>query len=454
MIDNNKMPIVIATDGNLERQAIVLIYSLLMSAYFETEYHIIILVDESVNIEKIRNTFATYQNVSLEFHVIEGSLLKNVHLELQGITAFTYSRLYIPQIFQEYDRCLYLDVDILVNDDLSELLSWNMEDYYVAGVRDGLVQKIYQEKNISSDVIGGEESLKNYINAGVLLMNLKKMRDDGIDNQLVESIGLPLFYQDQDIVNKCCASNKYLLPIKYNFLAEDYDRKDAAKFGFYQQNDIDNMFGKPVILHYAGGGVCKPWNCTKGRAAKLWWNVAKKVLSGEDYDDLYAIATENEYKMSLKNMIDFCGSKQVVIWGYTKLAEKLCDVLLHLSVDIICFGDNDDAKQGLTYRDIPVKNIEEVNEYSNEDVCFVIVSQRAYLEIEQFLNGRGYRNTFHYKVKTKNYYIQLDEEFYEEEIEEIEWLEQTTRKQFDEQIVEKYCLYQWDLYNDGKTGKC
>lgn len=453
-MNNKAIPIVIATDVNLERQAQVLIASILDSADMNTEYTIIVLVDEKVQREKLREAFAECSNLNLNFHIINEDLLNSTYLNLEGITAFTYARLYIPSILKEYDKCLYLDVDVLVDGDLTALLNWDIENYAVAGVKDGGAQYAYRERQISADVVGGDESLEKYMNAGVLLMNLKKMRETGIAKQMIEMIGTPLLYQDQDIINRCCCSSKLLLPTIYNFRAEYYRRKDAAKFNFYDQTDIEMMVGEPIIFHYAGGGLCRPWNFTKGRAAKLWWKIANKTLSADEYKSLYAVASKNELQMSICKMIEFCVSKKVVIWGYTKLAEKLCDMLLDQDINVICFGDNNDAKHDLVYEGVPVKSFCEIQNDVDKEVCFIIASQKAYVEIEQFLHENGYKNTFHHKVKPKTYYIQLDEQFYEEEIKEIEWIERVPRENFDEQLIEKYCLYQWDLYNDGKTSKC
>ena len=105
--------------------------------------------------------------------------LKNLHtFEENGICQATPSALLkfkISEILANYDKIIYLDGDILVQKDLTELYNIDIDGYYVAAVDD--TGKIYHKKDVYA-------KYPNYFNSGVMLLNLKKCREDNISSKL------------------------------------------------------------------------------------------------------------------------------------------------------------------------------------------------------------------------------------------------------------------------------
>ncbi len=84
------------------------------------------------------------------------------------------------ELLGDLDKVLYLDGDILVRDNLIWLYETDLEDHYVAAVKD-LPQVLYERQRI-----GGEIGGRDYFNSGVMLLNLEKMRRDGCTSALIE----------------------------------------------------------------------------------------------------------------------------------------------------------------------------------------------------------------------------------------------------------------------------
>ena len=122
----------------------------------------------------------------------------------------------MPELLESEQKVLYLDTDVIVLQDLRELYEYDLEENLVAGVKayaypvpDDDEKERYKKKS-------GGKSLDDYINAGVLLMNLYEMRKCNFVEQSMELVGKDLPCQDQDIINILSEGRRVTLPFKYN----------------------------------------------------------------------------------------------------------------------------------------------------------------------------------------------------------------------------------------------
>lgn len=119
--------------------------------------------------------------------------------------------------YLKYDKVLYLDIDTIVNDDISELWDLDLTDYYVAGCK---------------EPFKSEEHL--YINAGVTMLNLAKLRD-GTDDVLLETIRTQdRNFPDQDVLNEVLRGHILQIPGEYNYCPW-----------------VEQTNNRPKIIHYA-----------------------------------------------------------------------------------------------------------------------------------------------------------------------------------------------------------
>lgn len=182
------------------------------------------------------------------------------------VSSETYYRLFIPNLFPQYDKVLYLDSDIVVCEDLTELYNTDINNLYAGAVS---VYKYFFKNvlNSNGNKISIEDYLvnklnilnKSYFNAGVILLNLKEMRKDNIQEKTFKFLfeNYPLFYQDQDILNSLFTNKVKFLDRKYNV--------------YYRSFSDDRP---TTILHFARQE--KPWNFYKlNEGFELYWKYFK-----------------------------------------------------------------------------------------------------------------------------------------------------------------------------------
>jgi len=176
------------------------------------------------------------------------------------ITMETYFRYYITDIFQKYEKVLYLDVDVVVNSDLSELFDKDVSGKCVLATRDmGLTSQYYRNdyRKKYFDEILKLNVPDDYFQAGVMLFNIPELRNNIVIEDLIKlSSSRHWEYMDQDVLN-------IVLQGKVGFVEQNWDVTLNTKEEFVGVPEkIGNMYFKarenPKIIHYAGPN--KPWD--------------------------------------------------------------------------------------------------------------------------------------------------------------------------------------------------
>lgn len=147
-------------------------------------------------------------------------------------TYMAFLRLAFGKLFPEYDQVLYLDTDTLVLQDISPLLSLNLSEKncFFAMVREDVTDvplELLHTMQASKDFVAPIQSdgprpsfcIRPYYNSGVMLMNLDKLRQSGMDDRMIHEINTTKYpYPDQDIINLFCHECIYQLPTAYNVI--------------------------------------------------------------------------------------------------------------------------------------------------------------------------------------------------------------------------------------------
>lgn len=192
---------------------VVDVYSLLK---FNTNVKKIYLFLETGDIKKIKYLEQIRNKYNVEINIINFSNYMDKYLDDKSpnkdtiYSNFCFSRLVLSDFIKE-DKVIYLDTDTIVRKDISRLWKLNIDDYYVAGVKDyGVMDDNYlQSLNLSG----------KYINSGVVLFNLNKIRKDKIVDKWFKLINSKkLLYPDQDALNIICSDYELYLPSMYNFI--------------------------------------------------------------------------------------------------------------------------------------------------------------------------------------------------------------------------------------------
>jgi lipopolysaccharide biosynthesis glycosyltransferase len=193
-----------------------------------------------------------------------------VELAQKNCSVGTLFRLSIPDVLSSLEKVIYLDSDIVVNMDIRELWDVPLEGYSLAGALDRpednpyrcLSTKAFRLRHMGCD-------RKTYINAGVLLMDLSRIREKC--RLLQQSVLWIQRYKhcadalDQDLINSCFQGDIKIIDSKFN---------NCHAHRHVHDGDISNC-----ILHAIGAP--KPWDGPKGLALdRLYWKTYLKTPWG------------------------------------------------------------------------------------------------------------------------------------------------------------------------------
>lgn len=199
--------------------------------------------------QKLNKLHKRYSNFEIKIINVDASLFKNLRSTIEYISIETYYRYIIPDLLLEEDKILYLDADLIVNKDIKSFYITNLNDNYLAGVHDLWIESIDYAKELN---------LSQYINTGVLLMNLKQMRKDCLSQKLIETTHLlqdKIKYADQDIINIVCSGKIIQVNSIYNYALHNIKKEKSKR-------------KKAAIIHYTGSQ--KPWGNKKVRMSSVW----------------------------------------------------------------------------------------------------------------------------------------------------------------------------------------
>lgn len=251
------IPIVFSTDHNFVMPTGVAIYSLLSTSVKE-DYDIFVLIDDSVT-EQDRSLLKKQVSIlsddsRISFIKVEQSEIGEVY-ETRGITRPTYFKLLIPWLLPEYDKVFYADGDMIFKKGLRELYeNFDLNGNYIAGVH----HEEYPElKNFKEKITKLGLDPHKYINAGFLLINSAKIRDEISKTDILKLCEKNYESQDQDIINILFSGHTLSLDKSYNCKS-------------WLVSPVD----KCNIIHYVG---LKPWNSFSGCWID-WWEIYRKSI--------------------------------------------------------------------------------------------------------------------------------------------------------------------------------
>lgn len=179
-------------------------------------------------------------------------------LRCDYFTLTIYFRLFIPVMFPEYDKAVYIDSDVVLNDDVGKLFDIDIGDNFIGACNDLSIADTPPLVAYTENAIGVKAN--EYINSGVLLMNLKKFRDAGFEEHflnLLTTYHFDTIAPDQDYINAICNGKIYYLNEKWDAMP----------------NDARPRLEHPMLIHY--NLFAKPW-CYDGiQYADEFWYYAK-----------------------------------------------------------------------------------------------------------------------------------------------------------------------------------
>ena len=251
MKNKDIITIFVATDENYLPQTYVCLQSIVNNISSDNKYDVKILsnIKEKDKEDYFNNLIDSLrrENFSIEIFDLIEEFDKNPLLSdktiLGSYPPSIFSRVFIPDLFPNVDKAVYLDVDTIVNIDIAELFNINLEDNIIAGIHDWGVSLDVDLIDFISLTLG--VPLEKYFNGGVLVLNSKKMREEGFFDlcmNVVKYIGRT-FCADQDVLNVVCQDNTLLLNSEYNVATKCFLTPEKFK-------DYIGSIKEFKIIHY------------------------------------------------------------------------------------------------------------------------------------------------------------------------------------------------------------
>ncbi len=266
----NTIPILFTFDEKLIMPACVCISSLLENAGKDTFYDIFILHgSENGAYSNLQRLQEVYPDCRISFRKVENDFAGA--FEIRGITETAYYRLISPLLIPEYDKYLYSDVDVIFREDLSKYYYTDIGDNYFGAVENCSAIRPEMQKYIRSL---GLDYKNGYFYSGNLIINAKRILEDGLTSEFRELGKRKFMMQDMDIMNIVCNKRIFSMPPAFCLSVQICDliinRHDEVCTVFSAE-ELDYAL-KNGIVHFNGA---KPWNdvCLN---MDIWWEYYRK----------------------------------------------------------------------------------------------------------------------------------------------------------------------------------
>ena len=220
---------------------------------------------------EIINEFVNKNNSVATIIDVDDKCLDGVPLKRKDFNKTPYYKLLIPEVLpKNVDRVLYMDVDMIVKNDLQDLYSVDLEDRLFAAVPDPLVN-VRDPEYLKK--LNFNDSADKYFNSGLILFSLKQFRRVySIEEALIyiEKNGSTFKFHDQEVLNGMYGKQYKQLDEKYNYLTIFRGFKDLFVYLICGKSYLKNI----VVLHYAN--ATKPWKRNYiGKFEKEFWRYAE-----------------------------------------------------------------------------------------------------------------------------------------------------------------------------------
>jgi lipopolysaccharide biosynthesis glycosyltransferase len=211
--------------------------------------HIISTGLEEKEFAKLKKLISNYRH-AYKSYFFDAGLLEGAPVS-GHVSLSTYYRVLIPELLPEtVDKVLYLDSDIIIRHNISALWETDINNLHLAAARELVTEEHKKSLEIPDEFC--------YFNAGILLMNLEKWREEQTSKKVIAFIGQnaqKLVFWDQDALNANLFNSCKILPSQWNVTAGFFSQ-EVEKYGL-DAKEVKQVCENPYIIHFTG--TEKPW---------------------------------------------------------------------------------------------------------------------------------------------------------------------------------------------------
>ncbi len=252
----NKIPVFLSSDNNYAPFIATTIASICNNTKSFIEFYILDSGISEGNKEKILSLSNKFDNFSLEYIFIDVQKYFKNFRSIPYITLSTYNRILIPELNKKNEKIIYLDCDLIVTSDISELYNIELSNFPIAMAKDtGKSEEVSKQLKILN--------INKFYNAGVLFINCEQWRKNNCTQKLLDTEAIyrdKTMFADQAILSIVFQNNCFELSSKFNVQ--------------YGSDDI-------VIRHFVN--TYKPWKTN-------YFMIGNKVVPLNNFDDFWYYA--------------------------------------------------------------------------------------------------------------------------------------------------------------------
>ncbi|WEV70942.1 glycosyltransferase family 8 protein [Lactobacillus sp. ESL0785] len=292
------IPVFYSISDDFTKYAAVSLNSLIKHASSDKDYTVYFLSQDlsKAHQQDLRNLGTN--NVHIDFLTIDDQIVAPIqnrqenYLRADFFTMSIFYRLFIPDLFPQYDKAIYIDSDTIVNDDIAKLYETELDNNLFAACTDSSIQYVAKMVAYIKDVLALDP--KTYINSGMLILNCKAFREEGFIShfmKLLEQYHFDCIAPDQDYLNEICDGRILHLDPKWDAMP----------------NDNTEPLEHPSLIHY--NLFFKPWHFTNIQYEQYFWASAKET---KFYPELQAELdnyTDSEREID-RHKLDFMLTKE------------------------------------------------------------------------------------------------------------------------------------------------
>jgi lipopolysaccharide biosynthesis glycosyltransferase len=304
------IPVMHCFNNNYVIPASVAFYSMIEHASKDFEYHLYVLHSDITeeNKNKLIETISCFKNCSLQFIDMHGKfedLFEKTSIK-GHYSREIYYKFLVAEIFQQYDKMIVTDVDVVYLGDISDsyFIFDSHEDIYFAGHRGPVLRGSWIEENVKNyrKNFSDSEIEKLTTGAGYYVFNLRKIREDNMTEKFIETTKANIdriMQPEQDVINLCCSPKIRYLPFRNMVCTYCYDlyktESDLNNDLYYSKEELQDGLEHPIQLHYATSA--KPWNLPSSTKASEWFKVLVKTRLLPKYLEYFINFNQNRDKI-------------------------------------------------------------------------------------------------------------------------------------------------------------
>ncbi len=338
---NNNIPIAFAVTNNYVQYFGVCLWSIISNSSSKNRYDIVVLESDISFENKERLKKILPKNFSIRYIDMKQYManLDKSQFYISGhITLATYYRFFIPQIFKNYKKIIYLDSDLVVTHDIADLFSTDVKNHVLAAATDTAMCAFLKACNNYIEYAKNVMQLPApyyCFNAGVLICNISKMNQVNFTNNCIKRLNeiKKTWCWDQDILNSLYANDYLLLDQSWNVQWHtSFDKHLLECLPTILRTTYHDACQHPKIIHYTSN--LKAWNSKDKYLAQYFWKYARTSIFYEEI--LYSNVDTPSVPSGFKSDTQKTSSNKLKKTLCSRLKQSILSLVNLLNFNIYC----------------------------------------------------------------------------------------------------------------------